>query len=163
MDLYLIHSPIAYQRISRDGKQREPASIDDINLFPIGPDGSTFRTDVDYLDTYRAMERLVKSGRARSIGVSNFNSEQLERVNREAEIKPVTNQIECHPNLNQRKFLQFMNERNIKLTAYSPLGQGSKGLALADARVQTIANKYGKTPAQVILRYSVSKLKAFSW
>lgn len=158
IDLYLIHSPIAYQRISKDGQRVDPPSIDDVNLFPVDASGKTLKADVDYMDTWRAMEGLVRSGRARSIGVSNFNSEQVDRVYREGTIKPVTNQVECHPNLNQRRLLSFMAERNITLTAYSPLGRphaGGKDLAIADPRVKAIADKYGKTPAHVVLKYSV--------
>lgn len=158
VDLYLIHSPVAYQRISKGGKQREPASVDDVELFPHDNQGKPLHANVDYLDTWRAMENLVRSGRVRSIGVSNFNSEQVERVNSAAEIKPVTNQVECHPNLNQRKLLKFMADRNIALTAYSPLGKphvGGRNLAISDPRVKEIADKYGKTPAHIVLRYSV--------
>lgn len=75
--------------------------------------GNTLTTDVDYIDTWRAMEKLVESGRVRSIGISNFNSEQMDRILSIATIKPVTNQVECHPNLNQRKLINFSAARNI--------------------------------------------------
>lgn len=108
------------------------------------------------------MEKLVQSGRVRSIGVSNFNSEQMDRILSIATIKPVTNQVECHPNLNQRQLIDFSRERNITITAYSPLGrphtQSGKKLAISDPKVLKLAQKYGKTPAQIILRYTVCKL-----
>lgn len=117
-----------------------------------------------YLDTWKAMENLVKSGRVRSIGISNFNSEQVDRLNSAATIKPVTNQIECHPNLNQRKLIEFCAARNITVTAYSPLGRpnAAKGntIAISDPKVLKLAEKYHKTPAQIVLRYTVS-LSAF--
>lgn len=117
-------------------------------------------TDVDYLDTWRAMEKLVDSGRVRSIGISNFNSQQTDRILSIAKILPVTNQIECHPNLNQRKLIDFSAARNISITAYSPLGrphtQSGKKLAITNAKVLELAQKYHKTPAQIILRYTVS-------
>lgn len=117
-------------------------------------------TDVDYLDTWRAMEKLVESGQVRSIGISNFNSQQTDRVLSIAKILPVVNQVECHPNLNQRKLIEFSAARNITITAYSPLGrphtQSGKKLAISDARVIELAQKYKKTPAQIILRYTVS-------
>lgn len=121
--------------------------------------GKTLTTDVDYLDTWRAMERLVQSGRVRSIGISNFNSEQTDRILSIATIKPVTNQVECHPNLNQRRLIDFSKSRNITITAYSPLGRphtpnGAK-LAISDSKVLELAQKYKKTPAQIILRYTV--------
>lgn len=124
--------------------------------------GKTQTTDIDYLDTWRAMEKLVESGRVRSIGISNFNSEQTERVLGIAKIKPVTNQIECHPNLNQRKLIDFSATRNITITAYSPLGRphtpSGKKLAISDAKVLELAQKYRKTPAQIILRYTVCSI-----
>lgn len=105
------------------------------------------------------MEKLVQSGRVRSIGISNFNSEQTDRILSIATIKPVTNQVECHPNLNQRKLIEFSKERNITITAYSPLGrphtQSGKKLAILDPKVVELAQKYRKTPAQIILRYTV--------
>lgn len=100
------------------------------------------------------MEKLAESGRVRSIGISNFNSQQIERILSIATIKPVTNQVECHPNLNQRRLIAFAAAQNITTTCYSPLGQGQK-LAISDPKVLDIANRYGKSPAQVLLRYSL--------
>lgn len=79
VDLYLIHWPIAY----KDGDE----------LFPTNADGSLTLSDVDYVDTWKAMEELVKKGLAKNIGVSNFNSEQIERLLKNSTIKPVTNQV----------------------------------------------------------------------
>lgn len=116
--------------------------------------------DIDYLDTWRAMENLVYSGRVRSIGISNFNSEQTDRILTIAKIKPVTNQVECHPNLNQLRLIEFSAKRNITITAYSPLARphtpGGQRLAISDPKVTQLAKKYQKTPAQIILRYTVS-------
>lgn len=100
------------------------------------------------------MEKMVESGRIKSIGISNFNSEQIDRLLSIATIKPVTNQVECHPNLNQRKLIAFAAARNITTTCYSPLGSGQK-LAISDAKVLEIAKRYGKSPAQILLRYSI--------
>lgn len=155
VDLYLIHSPLAFRRFNGDKTKTDPESIDDILFFPSGSD---IFADVDYVDTWKAMEKLVKSGRVRSIGLSNFNSEQVERVLAAAEIKPVVNQVECHPNLNQRKLLKFLGERNIKLVAYSPLGRPNKAdtnLAINNPKVLELAKNHNKTPAQIILRYTV--------
>lgn len=115
------------------------------------------------MDTWRALEKLVESGRVRSIGISNFNSEQTDRILSIAKIKPVTNQVECHPNLNQRKLIDFSKARNITVTAYSPLGRphtttGQK-LAISNPKVLELAQKYRKTPAQIILRYTVRVFK----
>lgn len=104
------------------------------------------------------MESLVKSGRVRSIGISNFNSQQIDRVYAAATIKPVTNQIECHPNLNQRKLMAFAAAKNITTTCYSPLGRphtdAGKRLALSEPMIMEIGRRYGKSPAQILLRYS---------
>lgn len=184
VDLYLIHFPTALQRVLKNNT----APSDDVNSFeklPLGKDGNrifvifpvylpnciTFSilgkaltVDVDYLDTWRAMEKLVEGGRVRSIGISNFNSEQTERVLSNSKIKPVTNQVECHPNLNQRKLIEFSAARNVTITAYSPLGRPStsssdgKKLAISDPKVLELSKKYNKTPAQILLRYTVCTL-----
>lgn len=115
--------------------------------------------DIDYVETWKTMEKFVKDGRVRSIGISNFNSSQTDRILSIATIKPVINQIECHPNLNQRKLIDFCAARNIKITAYSPLGRphtlSAKKLAISDPKVLKLAQKYQKSPAQIILRYTV--------
>lgn len=104
------------------------------------------------------MEKLVDLGLTRSIGVSNFNSEQVDRILSMARIKPVTNQVECCPVLNQKKLIAFLKERNITLTAYCPLAKG-KSPFYTDERVAAIAKKYNKTAAQIALRYLVRKKK----
>lgn len=104
------------------------------------------------------MEDLVDAGSVKSIGVSNFNSLQLERLMTFCRIKPVVNQIECSPTLNQRKMIDFCRERDVVVIAYCPLRHPDLRLRklptfLNDDRVQIIADKYGKTPAQICLRY----------
>lgn len=106
------------------------------------------------------MESLVKLGLVKSIGLSNFNSEQIERILSVAEIKPVTNQVECSPELSQKKLIKFCKERDIVITAYRPLGKANAELKhppyLFDDRVEVIAGKYKKTAVQIVLRYLVS-------
>lgn len=117
-------------------------------------------SNVDYIDTWRAMEQLLGSGLVRSIGVSNFEIPQIQRLESVAQIKPVVNQIECHPNKNQRPTIEYCSARGIAVTAYSPLGRpheaAGKQIAINDPNVQLIAARYNKSPAQVILRYTVS-------
>lgn len=110
------------------------------------------------------MENLVKIGRARSIGVSNFNIAQIDRILAVAEIRPVVNQVECHPNHNQRYLLKALNDRNIAMVAYSPLGgqRGGSNLAINDPRILQLARLHNKTPAQIILRYTVRNFYIFS-
>uniref|UniRef100_A0A1A9WTK9 NADP-dependent oxidoreductase domain-containing protein n=1 Tax=Glossina brevipalpis TaxID=37001 RepID=A0A1A9WTK9_9MUSC len=147
IDLYLMHLPVGYKY------------VDEKTLLPKDQDDNLQLTDIDYLDTYKAMEELVKSGLVRSIGVSNFNSEQLQRILDHCRIKPVTNQVECSPALNQRKLTAFCKERDIVVTAYSPLGRPNLTEKTPEfyfsSKTQTLAEKYQKTPAQIILRYLV--------
>lgn len=116
-------------------------------------------SDVDYLETWRVMEDLVDAGFVRSIGVSNFNCIQLERLNSLARIKPVVNQIECCPTLNQREMLELCSKHNIVVVAYCPLRHPEpiKRIPpfLIDERVREIADKYGKTNVQICLRFLI--------
>ena len=99
-----------------------------------------------------------------SSGVSNFNSKQIEDILSRATIKPVTNQVECHPYLSQAKLLDFCRKRGITITAYSPLGSPDRPWAkpgdislLDDPKLKDIAGKYSKSPAQVVLRWQVQR------
>ncbi|XP_071866188.1 aldo-keto reductase 1B-like [Bombus fervidus] len=150
LDLYLIHWPMAY----KEGD----------TLFPRNPDNTPILSDVDYIDTWKAMEDLVAKGYVKNIGVSNFNSEQLDRLLKNCTIKPVTNQIECHPYLNQRKLSDFCKERDILVTAYSPLGSPDRPWAkpddpklLEDEKIIELGKKYNKTPAQILIRYQLDR------
>ena len=94
--------------------------------------------------------RLQKDGRIRSIGVSNFNRDHLERVIGETGVTPAVNQIELHPRFQQRALRAFHDERGIKTESWSPLGRG--GL-LGEPAIVDIAAKHRKTPAQVVIRW----------
>ena len=104
-----------------------------------------------YVETYKALETIYKDGRAKAIGVCNFDIEHLQRIMDECEVMPAVNQVECHPYLQQTELKEFCKEHGIYLEAYSPLMNGTK--VLEDPVIQEIANQYGKTPAQVILRW----------
>ncbi|SDR68019.1 aldo/keto reductase [Actinopolymorpha singaporensis] len=106
-----------------------------------------------YVDTWRAFEKLYADGRVRSIGVSNFNPHHLQRLFDEATDVPVLNQIELHPYLIQEKLRAFNSEHNIATEAWSPLAQG--GELLKDPEIGRLAEKYGKTPAQIVLRWHI--------
>ncbi|KAJ8971640.1 hypothetical protein NQ314_000603 [Rhamnusium bicolor] len=150
LDLYLIHWPHAYKE---EGEN-----------FPFDANGKIQFSDVDYVDTWNALEKCVNKGLTKSIGVSNFNKRQLERVLEISTIKPVVNQVECHPYLNQRKLIEFCRSKGIVITGYSPLGSPDRPWAkpeepqlLEDPKLKELAVKYKKTPAQIVLRYQVDR------
>ncbi|GAA0477596.1 aldo/keto reductase [Streptomyces olivaceiscleroticus] len=104
-----------------------------------------------YVDTYKAFEKIQADGRAKAIGVSNFQPPHLQRLLNETSVVPAVNQIELHPELQQAESRAFHAEHEIATEAWSPLGQG-KGL-LENATIGKLAEKHGKTPAQVVLRW----------
>jgi 2,5-diketo-D-gluconate reductase A len=103
-----------------------------------------------FLDTWRAFERIKAEGGARSIGVSNFRVEDLERLRREAEERPTVNQIELHPRLQQAALRAWHSDHGIATEAWSPLAQGE---LLEDGTIETVAAHHERTPAQVVLRW----------
>ncbi|OMD35031.1 aldo/keto reductase [Paenibacillus odorifer] len=107
-----------------------------------------------YKETWRALETLYKEGRVKAIGVSNFQIHHLEDVMKDAEIKPMVNQVELHPYLSQQALLSFCNEEGIQLEAWSPLMQGQ---LLDQPVLKQIAAKYGKSVAQVIIRWDLQR------
>lgn len=107
-----------------------------------------------YPETWQAFIELRDQGRVRSIGVSNFTVEQLQRIIDETGVVPATNQIELHPALQQNELVAFHEQHGIATTSWSPLGRG--GL-LDDPVIGSIAGRLGKTPAQVILRWHIER------
>jgi diketogulonate reductase-like aldo/keto reductase len=105
-----------------------------------------------FKDTYRALEKLYRDGLVRSIGVSNFLVHHLEELLKTAEVKPVINQVEFHPLLFQPKLLDFCRRNDIRLEAWSPL---TRGRFLDHTVIRGIAERLGKTPAQVLLRWDL--------
>ncbi|KAK4882818.1 hypothetical protein RN001_006137 [Aquatica leii] len=149
LDLYLLHWPMGF----KEG--------DDLN--PAGPNG-IIPTDYDYVDTWKEIEKLYKKGYAKSIGISNFNKKQIDRILEVATIIPVTNQIECHAYLTQKKLSEYCQSKGITITAYSPIGAPGKARLRAedtkpidDNRVKDLATRYNKSPAQILLRYQVQR------
>ncbi|XP_056147119.1 aldo-keto reductase family 1 member A1-A [Lampris incognitus] len=150
LDLYLMHWPMAFQR----GKE----------LMPRREDGSVCYADTHYRDTWVAMESLVDKGLVKAIGLSNFNARQTDDVISMAKYKPVVNQVECHPYFLQADLLSHCRSAGVCVTAYSPLGSGDRPWAcpdephlLEDPKLGAIANRYQKTPAQVILRWHIQR------
>ncbi|CAH0189337.1 putative oxidoreductase YtbE [Peribacillus frigoritolerans] len=105
-----------------------------------------------YKEAWRALETLYKEGKVKAIGVSNFQIHHLKDLMEDAEVKPMVNQVECHPRLTQKEVQAFCKEQGIQLEAWSPLMQGE---LLDNEVLQAIATKHGKSVAQVILRWDL--------
>ncbi|XP_065213359.1 uncharacterized protein LOC135840660 [Planococcus citri] len=139
LDLYLIHWPVACQPTENEIEKSK--FIED--------------TGVTLEETWSAMEQCVIQGYAKSIGVSNFNSVQIDRICKIASVKPVVNQVECNPYFFPRKLISFCQERGVQVMAYSPLyrpGYYSLNL-LEESELNRVAKKYNKTPAQIVFNY----------
>lgn len=105
-----------------------------------------------FKETWKALEKLYKEGKVRAIGVSNFKVHHLEELLKDCEIKPMVNQVEYHPHLTQKELLAFCQKEGIQLEAWSPLKQGQ---ILTEPVIADIAAKYGKSPAQIVLRWDL--------
>jgi 2,5-diketo-D-gluconate reductase A len=128
-------------------KSLERLGLDHVDLYLIH---WPMPTEGRYLDTWRAFEKIHEEGRSRSIGVSNFRVEDLERLEAEAEQQPTVNQVELHPRLQQAELRAWHAEHGVATEAWSPLAQGE---LLDDDTIETIAAHHQKTPAQTILRW----------
>ena len=123
-----------------------------------------------YVEAWKTLVELQQQGHVRSIGVSNFEREHIERLIAETGVTPAVNQIELHPLFQQRDFRGYHTRRNIRIASWSPLGPGtsssfwwhshghtSDGSAIEHPAVMALAHKYGKTPAQVIIRWHLQE------
>ena len=144
LDLYLIHTPFAFQ----PGDEQDPRDQDG-NI--------VYDREVTLLDTWRAMEGLVDRGRCRAIGLSDINLEGLLPIYESARIKPSVVQVEAHPYLPETELLEFCREKGIVLLAFAPLGHGMRPGPLEDPVILAIAARVGKTPAQVLLAWAVQR------
>jgi len=144
LDLYLIHTPFAFQ----PGDEQDPR---DQNGGIVYDDGVTL------LDTWRAMERLVDDGRCGAIGVSDITLNDLLPLYESARIKPAVVQVEAHPYLPQSELLEFCKAKGIVFLAFAPLGHGTRPGPLDDPIISTIAARVGKSPAQVLLAWAVQR------
>ena len=112
------------------------------------------RYDGDFVSTWQTLEEFYRDGRARSIGVSNFQAHHLRRLHGESQIIPAVNQIEVNPYLTQDELRGFCAEHQIAVEAWSPLGRGN---VLQDPEIEAIARRAAKTPAQVVLRWHIQR------
>ncbi|XP_008057661.1 prostaglandin F synthase 1-like [Carlito syrichta] len=153
VDLFLIHNPLAL----KPGDE----------LLPKDANGKYIFDNVDLRDTWAALEKCKDAGLTRSIGVSNFNHKQLELILNKPGLKykPVCNQVECHPYLNQSKLLAFCKSKDIVLVAYSALASSrdpkwtdpNSPYLLEEPVLKAIAKKHGRSPGQVALRFQLQR------
>ena len=106
----------------------------------------------DFVGTWQALSEMYREGRARTIGVSNFQPAHLERLAQESDVVPVVNQIELHPYLTQESLRAYNAEHQIATEAWSPIAQGG---VLDDSVITSLAQKYDRTPAQIVLRWHI--------
>jgi 2,5-diketo-D-gluconate reductase A len=129
----------------------EKLGIEQIDLFlihwPVPSQGK-------YVEAWKTLIELRQAGRIKSIGVSNFNQDHLERIIGETGVTPVVNQIELHPRLQQRDKREFHATHNIRIESWSPLGSGR---LLKDPTIEGIAKKHGKSVAQAIIRWHLQE------
>ena len=144
LDLYLIHTPYAFQA----GDDQDPRDQNGNVLYDSG---------VTLLDTWRAMESLVDHGKCRAIGLSDITLNELLPICESARIKPAVVQVESHPYLPETELLEFCKEKGIVFLAFAPLGHGMKPGLLEDPVISAIAARVGKTPAQVLLAWAVQR------
>lgn len=110
----------------------------------------------DYIGAWKALEEAVHEGKIRSIGVSNFTQEQVLEIMNAGTIKPVVNQVECHPYFQQNEMQAFLEKHDMLLEAWYPLGHGDKKL-MKEPVLAALSQKHGKSVAQIILRWHIQK------
>jgi len=144
LDLYLIHTPYAFQ----PGDDQDPRDQNGHVIYDKG---------VTLLDTWRAMESLVDGGKCRAIGLSDITMNDLVPLCEAARIKPAVVQVESHPYLPETELLEFCKKNGIVFLAFAPLGHGIRPGLLEDPVILAIAARIGKTPAQVLLAWAIQR------
>ncbi|MBN3788020.1 aldo/keto reductase [Burkholderia sp. Ac-20353] len=144
LDLYLIHTPFAFQ----PGDEQDPRDENGAVIYDKG---------VTLLDTWRAMENLVDHGRCRAIGLSDIGLNELRPLYDSTRIKPAAVQVEAHPYLPETELLEFCKENGVVFLAFAPLGHGIRPGPLEDPVISRIAARTGMTSAQVLLAWAVQR------
>jgi diketogulonate reductase-like aldo/keto reductase len=144
VDLYLMHTPFAFQ----PGDDPDPRDENGQIIYDRG---------VTLIDTWRAMESLVDQGRSRAIGLSDISLPPLSILYEHARIKPAVVQVEAHPYLPETELLQFCREERLVLLAFAPLGHGISPGPLGDPVIAAVASRLRRTPAQVLLAWAVQR------
>ena len=156
LDLYLMHWGIAEKKTDANDFLHGQGTVDE--------NGKLCAQKVSIRETWEAMQELVKLGLVKSIGVANFTGPMIVDLLSYAQILPAVNQIELHAYNQQTRLVKFLQNQNIAVTAYSPLGtpgnvkaKGSDVILLEDNVVKQLAEKYSKTPAQVLIRWAIQR------
>ncbi|KAK6195310.1 hypothetical protein SNE40_000768 [Patella caerulea] len=149
VDLFLMHTPCAFEETGN-------------GFIPLRADGKPAFLNILPEETWtKGMEKAVKLGKAKNIGVSNFTCDQIDRIFKVATIKPVTNQVECHAYFNQADMHRFCQQRGIFITSYGPLGSPGRAPAyrkdtdpvlMDDPVIKKLTDKYKKSAGQILLR-----------
>ncbi|ODA77191.1 hypothetical protein RJ55_06818 [Drechmeria coniospora] len=150
VDLFLMHWPVAWKR----GEEFFPREK-----------GKMAVVDISFVDTYKAMEKLLDTEKAKAIGVSNFSKAQMELLMEAATVVPAVHEIECHPWLHQNDFIDWHRSKDIQIIQYSPFGnqnetydaQSELGRLIEDPVLSEIGQKYGKTGAQIALAWGITR------
>lgn len=140
--------PTVYSKATAIDETLERLDTDYIDLLLL------HQPTADYKAAYQMMEEAVKAGKVRAIGLSNFEGEPLQEILKICEIKPAVIQVEAHPYYPQNELKDILKEHDIKIQAWYPLGHGDRTL-LEEPLWSELAEKYGKTNAQIILRWHV--------
>ncbi|KAL8706323.1 MAG: hypothetical protein Q9225_007968 [Loekoesia sp. 1 TL-2023] len=135
------------------------------NMFPTDSNGKTITSDIDYVDTWKAMEKTFKKGKAKAIGISNFSRKETERLLKETEVVPAAHQIEVHPYLQQNEACAWFRSKGIHVQHYSPFGNQNEyyskgqnmGKLIDDPTLVAIGKKYNKNGAQVALAWGIAQ------
>jgi alcohol dehydrogenase (NADP+) len=144
LDLYLIHTPFAFQ----PGDVQDPRDANGNVIYDRG---------VKLLDTWGAVEELVDEGKCKAIGLSDIGLERVKEIFEAATIKPAVVHVESHPYLPEWDLLDYCRKNGIVLQAFAALGHSSEPNLLADPVITSIANRVGKTPAQVALAWAIQR------
>jgi diketogulonate reductase-like aldo/keto reductase len=147
-DCYLIHTPFAFQ----PGDEQDPRDERGQVIYDRG---------LTLIETWQALEQLVDDGRCRAIGLSDVTLDKLREIVAAARIKPAVVQVESHPYLPEWELLDFCKEQGIVLLAFAALGHGMSPRLLDDPAITRIAERVGKTPAQIALAWAVQRGTAF--
>jgi alcohol dehydrogenase (NADP+) len=144
LDLYLIHTPFAFQ----PGVEQDPRDA---------AGNIIYDKDVTLIETWTAMEALVDGGRCRAIGLSDIGLDELRLLYESARIKPAVVQVEAHPYLPETALLEFCKEKGVVFLAFAPLGHGIRPGPIEDPIILKIATQVGRTPAQILLAWAIQR------